>query len=288
MTVFCKISPEYLVVELFTFCSWRISMKRLIQEALNRQTFHQFKAYAEKQYPGDPEQQAVLIRQLQEQHYQQYMQQVLQEQLAAAENNHKAEPISMSEVETNQQENSQESSNDAEEEDICDPLPISAANMWTRKDIVEFKEAIRKEGGDGIIKVGHGETVTVRVPTHHDGTCLFWEFATDNFDLGFGVYFEWTRSPDAQVTVHISESEDEEEDDDDLDQGRHDIEKGIILSPDRPPLSVIIPVYRRDCHEEVYAGSHNYPGQGVYLLKFDNSYSLWRSKTLYYRVYYTR
>jgi hypothetical protein len=31
-----------------------------------------------------------------------------------------------------------------------------------------------------------------------------------------------------------------------------------------------------------------YPGQGVYLLKFDNSYSLWRSKTLYYRVYYTR
>lgn len=86
--------------------------------------------------------------------------------------------------------------------------------MWTRKDIVEFKEAIRKEGGDGIIKVGHGETVTVRVPTHDDGTCLFWEFATDNFDLGFGVYFEWTRSPDAQVTVHISESEDEEEDDD--------------------------------------------------------------------------
>lgn len=97
---------------------------------------------------------------------------------------------------------------------ITDPLPISAANMWTRKDISEFKEAIRKEGGDGIIKVGHGETVTVRVPTHDDGTCLFWEFATDSFDLGFGVYFEWTRSPDAQVTVHISESEDEEEDDD--------------------------------------------------------------------------
>jgi hypothetical protein len=46
--------------------------------------------------------------------------------------------------------------------------------------------------------------------------------------------------------------------------------------------------FRRDCHEEVYAGSHSYPGQGVYLLKFDNTYSLWRSKTLYYRVYYTR
>ena len=55
-----------------------------------------------------------------------------------------------------------------------------------------------------------------------------------------------------------------------------------------PPTSVIIPIYRRDCHEEVYAGSHTYPGKGVYLLKFDNSYSLWRSKTLYYRVNNTK
>ncbi|VDP52694.1 unnamed protein product [Soboliphyme baturini] len=53
-------------------------------------------------------------------------------------------------------------------------------------------------------------------------------------------------------------------------------------------MDKIIPVYRRDCHEEVYAGSHVYPGRGVYLLKFDNSYSLWRSKTLYYRVYYSK
>ncbi|XP_012999003.1 Golgi resident protein GCP60 isoform X3 [Cavia porcellus] len=56
----------------------------------------------------------------------------------------------------------------------------------------------------------------------------------------------------------------------------------------KPLLDEIVPVYRRDCHEEVYAGSHQYPGRGVYLLKFDNSYSLWRSKSVYYRVYYTR
>lgn len=60
------------------------------------------------------------------------------------------------------------------------------------------------------------------------------------------------------------------------------------LNPNEPPVSVIIPIYRRDAHEEVFAGSHSYPGRGVYLLKFDNSYSLWRSKTLYYRVYYTK
>jgi hypothetical protein len=55
-----------------------------------------------------------------------------------------------------------------------------------------------------------------------------------------------------------------------------------------PPTSVIVPIYRRDCHQEVYAGTHQYPGPGVYLLKFDNTYSLWRAKTLFYRVYYTK
>lgn len=50
--------------------------RRQIQEALNQQTYYQFKSYAEQQYPGNPEQQGVLIRQLQEQHYHQYMQQL--------------------------------------------------------------------------------------------------------------------------------------------------------------------------------------------------------------------
>jgi hypothetical protein len=60
----------------------------------------------------------------------------------------------------------------------------------------------------------------VRVPTHEDGTCLFWEFATDSYDIGFGVYFEWTKSASSQVSVHISESEDEDdEDEDDDDDG---------------------------------------------------------------------
>lgn len=45
---------------------------------------------------------------------------------------------------------------------ILDGLPrISPPSMWTRKDIKDFKDSIRKEGGDAIIKVGHGETVTV-------------------------------------------------------------------------------------------------------------------------------
>ena len=38
--------------------------------------------------------------------------------------------------------------------------PIAAASMWTRKDIKDFKDSIRKDA-DSLIKVGSGETVTV-------------------------------------------------------------------------------------------------------------------------------
>ncbi len=40
-----------------------------------------------------------------------------------------------------------------------------------------------------------------------------------------------------------------------------------------PPTSVVIPIYRRDCHEEVYAGTHAYPGQVKYIL-IDSKISL--------------
>ncbi|XP_047738758.1 Golgi resident protein GCP60 [Hyalella azteca] len=255
--------------------------KREIQAALNQQTFAQFRSYAEHQFPDNPDQQAVLIRQLQDQHYQQYMQQVYQQQLQRQQ----------------QQAALLYERDDAEAGDV-----IAAAAMWTRRDVAEFKRAVQAEGPNTVLRVGHGETVTVRVPTHQDGSCLFWEFATDAYDIGFGLYFEWTAAEDdAAVTVHVTES-DEDDDDDDEDgencTGDADVERGGGKTGGGrrggqsrvtgPPQSVIIPVYRRDSHQEVYAGSHTYPGTGVYLLKFDNSYSVWRSKTLYYRVYYTQ
>jgi hypothetical protein len=42
---------------------------------------------------------------------------------------------------------------------------IAGANMWTRKDIKEFKDSVRKEK-DAVIKIGSGETVTVRFHSH--------------------------------------------------------------------------------------------------------------------------
>ncbi|KZC13457.1 PREDICTED: Golgi resident protein GCP60 [Dufourea novaeangliae] len=272
--------------------------RRQIQDALNQQTYYQFKMYAEQQYPGNPEQQGVLIRQLQEQHYHQYMQQLRQNQSvvesqASDANNTTTEDPQKEEKNKETDETAPLNEEDSDEQQEDWPQ-IAPAEMWTIKGVEEFKETIRREAGDAVIKVGHGETVTVRVPTHQDGSCLFWEFATDGYDIGFGVYFEWSKPETSQVSVHISESEDEDEEDEDY-VLREDLESGVTngsvqsdYKPSSPPISVIVPVYRRDSQEEIYAGSHRYPGQGVYLLKFDNSYSLWRSKTLYYRVYYTQ
>ncbi|XP_035697926.1 Golgi resident protein GCP60-like isoform X2 [Branchiostoma floridae] len=264
--------------------------KLAIMNVLNQQTAAQFQQYAAQQFPGNPEQQQLLIRQLQEEHYQQYMQQVYQQQMQQLQQQHlqqqqqQAPPLNNHvDVEAGQ------GSAAAPTLDSTEEYPsIAAPSMWTRPQIQEFKEQIRKDK-DSVITVGRGEVVTVRVPTHEDGAYLFWEFATDSYDIGFGVYFEWTIAPSNAVSVHVSESSDEDDEEEDVEgegEEGQDVEKGA--RSDRPPTDEIVPIYRRDCHVEVYAGSHMYPGRGVYLLKFDNSYSLWRSKTLYYRVYYTR
>ena len=217
--------------------------RRAIQEALNRQTYQQFKTYAEQQYPDDIEQQNSLISQLQEQHYQQYLLQLKEQQSFRSQKSNSSllsnqspmnpnnsqttnslvnQTVQLERQSTPEEDNHNNhldqtttSDTDSDSESVG---PIAGASMWTRKDIALFKESIRSEGGDGIIKVGHGEIVTVRVPTHKDGTCIFWEFSTDSYDIGFGLLFEWTKNPGNQVSVHISESEDEDEDEE---EGMH-------------------------------------------------------------------
>ncbi|XP_077283879.1 Golgi resident protein GCP60 isoform X2 [Arctopsyche grandis] len=295
---------------------------RRIKDALNEQTYDQFLQYACQQFPGNPDQQAILVRQLQDQHYHQYIQQLAlnrqtaaKERLSGSENysdmcaekpvsndksvsvtditSHISESLQKQGSDTND-DSSPEQPEDSQSDDGDGFPTVASASMWTRGGTSQFKQTVRNAaGGGGVLQVGHGETVTIRVPTHVQGRCLFWEFATDNFDIGFGVYFEWTKSPTTQVTVHVAESDDEGDIEEIIERCTDDLESGSgtgnqSLAALKPPLSIIIPIYRRDSHLEVYAGSHAYPGEGVYLLKFDNTFSLWRSKTLYYRVYYTR
>ncbi|XP_074091744.1 protein TMED8 isoform X1 [Macrotis lagotis] len=170
--------------------------------------------------------------------------------------------------------------------------PLSPPSIWTFAKMKEFKTKMSKVKNSRLV-VKRGEVVTVRVPTHPDGKRIFWEFATDNYDIGFGVYFDWTPVTSTSVTVHVSESSDEDEDDEEDGEGGieglvpiGDVEMGSKSSL-RNRYGEIMPVYRRDSHRDVQAGCHDYPGEGIYLLKFDNSYSLLRNKTLYYHVYYT-
>lgn len=185
--------------------------RRRIQDALNRQTFSQFKAYAEQQYPGNPEQQGILIRQLQEQHYEQYIRQIYQQQLFLDQTQTQNIPVDpvpqFNEVNINEtphgsptkpvdhlendkmcstnaneslvdqnnetssvgnivsDENNSTLNGEAQEEDGSEDgnesSVIAPASMWTRKDIQEFKDAVKAEGGEAIIRIGQGESVTV-------------------------------------------------------------------------------------------------------------------------------
>ena len=52
---------------------------------------------------------------------------------------------------------------------------------------------------------------------------FFFEFylVADSYDIGFGLFFEWTKSAtEQQVSVHVSDSEDTEDDDADEDNGK--------------------------------------------------------------------
>ena len=326
----------------------------LIKNALNAQTFRQFKQYAVSRYPEDEKAQDKLINELQQQHFQQYMQHIYYQQMAQMKAMQNANNIAINlsvssgadaqqispnsklsfekemtksaEAPNNNDSNTphhhrpesfvhfdDEVSNKTSNENkksgggagetanfvggapnLNSPLAnesllVANPSMWANKNMKEFKELVKKDS-NLVIRVGRGELVTIRVPTHEDGSFLFWEFATDSYDIGFGLHFEWTISPTNEITITAEEPE-EDEDEEVLDSGNpNDVEKMTHFDRvgDKPALDVIVPIYRRDSHLEVQAGSHEYPGQGCYLLKFDNTFSLFRGKTLYYRVYYTK
>ena len=129
---------------------------------------------------------------------------------------------------------------------------VLPASLWCKPNAArEFIEQI-KDGKETRLVVGRGETVTVRVGTSDDAFAVFWEFVTENYDIGFGLNF--------------------------------------IPEPSEPDESSteyeLLPVTRRDCSVDVVMGNHQYNTKGTYLLKFDNSYSLIRAKVVYYKVYY--
>ena len=144
--------------------------RRQIQDALNSQSYNEFRKYAEQQYPDNPDQQAVLIRQLQEQHYYQYMQQAYQQQQTSNPESTQVDLTNLKishdlEDEENLEDDEHDEDEDDDEEvvveedeehfDYDQDDDVAPASMWTKKELQEFKDSIRKEGGDSIIKVNN-------------------------------------------------------------------------------------------------------------------------------------
>lgn len=76
------------------------------------------------------------------------------------------------------------------------------------------------------------------------------------------MYFEWTIAENNNIVVQVSESSDEEMDEEgELGAGapQGDVEGAAVAAaarikprdPNKPLVDEVIPVYRRDCHEEV-------------------------------------
>ncbi|XP_026166657.1 protein TMED8 [Mastacembelus armatus] len=165
--------------------------------------------------------------------------------------------------------------------------PLQPPTTWTSAALKELKAKLQTEK-DSVVTVYRGDIMTVHVPTLPEAKKVCWEFATDGYDIGFGIYFDWSPVTSQSITVHISESSDDEDEEEEPEGPvpNGDVEKGSKTQRNSN-LAELLPVYRQDSHLSVHGGSHDFPGEGTYLLKFDNSYSLWRNKTLYYKVYYS-
>lgn len=223
-----------------------------------------------------------------------------------------------------------ESDSDVDDYDNGSPLrrnsvtydPFEPATIWTKKGVAEFKDSLANDKQGGAYEVNLGILLTIQVPTYPDGKYIYWEFATDDYDIGFGVDFVYDFNLREPLKISMYERSDEDEESEEEDDCRNNnnnnndtttaLESASHHVQDhRPPTEqisssetndegtsaanrlakrlntlVILPTYRRDSHEEVIVGRHKYPGPGYYLLKFDNTYSVLRSKSLYYRICY--
>ncbi|XP_053529273.1 protein TMED8 isoform X3 [Artibeus jamaicensis] len=98
------------------------------------------------------------------------------------------------------------------------PSLMAPPCVWTFSKMKEFKSKLGKEKNSCLV-VKRGEVVTIRVPTHPEGKRVCWEFATDNYDIGFGVYFDWTPVTSTDITVQVSDSSEDEDEDEEEEEG---------------------------------------------------------------------
>ena len=132
--------------------------------------------------------------------------------------------------------------------DITSASRLPRSQLTDERFIEAFRAALRNSPESEAL-VGSGETLTVRVPMPSGRrTQILWQFTTEERDISFGVDFERKA---ADGSLHIEP---------------------------------VLKITRINAHLEVVTGSHVSDDEGTWLLKFDNSYSYFRSKTILYRV----
>eukprot|EP00035_Acanthoeca_spectabilis_P036308 m.38856 g.38856 ORF g.38856 m.38856 type:complete len:331 (-) comp7890_c0_seq1:2272-3264(-) len=110
----------------------------------------------------------------------------------------------------------------------------------------------KQQNPDTSIVVERGGVVKVRVPNPRPGkTVISWSFCTEDYDIGFGLEFEVAMEGDGA-------------------------EEAVPKS--------IHPVQRIDCSKTVSSGQHCENSTGFWCLVFDNSYSIFRQKTVHFLI----
>lgn len=132
--------------------------------------------------------------------------------------------------------------------DMTTATRLPRSSLTDPQFIEAFRKALRGSPESEAL-VGSGETLTVRVPMPSSRrTQILWQFTTEERDISFGVDFE-VKAADGSVR-----------------------------------LEPVLNSTRINAHLEVVTGSHVSDKDGTWLLKFDNSYSYFRGKTILYRV----
>eukprot|EP00118_Oscarella_pearsei_P000323 m.4693 g.4693 ORF g.4693 m.4693 type:complete len:284 (+) comp11125_c0_seq2:95-946(+) len=102
------------------------------------------------------------------------------------------------------------------------------------------------------------------------GDVIVWEFATSKRNLGFGVLFESTtvegdlEDPSRSPKIHNSSQ--------------------LMDCSSQDNLFPILPEFVVNSHVSPIMGSHTAISDGIYVITFDNSYSKFFSKDLFYRI----
>ena len=128
-------------------------------------------------------------------------------------------------------------------------LQFNKANVWRKSNESVNLISELQDSTANVLVVARSEMACVKVDTSDVAAGIFWEFCTESYDIGFGLSFKQ--------------------------QGRNEeIE--------------VIPISRMECSVDVAAGNHYFTTPGTYFLKFDNTYSMFRSKRVFYRIFYCK